>query len=98
MSRIIPKELIPRSLWNPEDSILHLPPQLLAGWEKLLTKNGLLEKAMTPAPKGFEGGVSKEDTDNHLAWRFTGSSARVMLPMLDPNDDLAEIPDAFVSS
>jgi hypothetical protein len=95
MSRIISKELIPRTLWNPEDSVLHLPPRLLASWEKLLVKNGLREKAMTPAPEGFEGGISKEDTDNHLAWRFTGSSARVMVPMLDPKDDLAEIPNAF---
>ena len=30
---------------------------------------------MTEAPEGFEGGMSKQDTDNHLAWRFTGSSA-----------------------
>jgi hypothetical protein len=32
-----------------------------------------------------EGGMSKEDTDNHLAWRFTGSVARVILAMLDPH-------------
>jgi hypothetical protein len=55
----------------------------------------LREKAMTLAPEGLEGGMSKDDTDNHLAWRFTGSSARVMLPMLDPKDDLAEIPNTF---
>ena len=40
--------------------------------------------------------MNKEDTDNHLAWRFTGSSARVMLSMIDPHEELAEISNAFV--
>jgi hypothetical protein len=87
--------MIPQSLWSNEDSVLHLPPQLIASWEMLLDKNGLREKAMECAPKGFEGGMSKKDTDNHLAWRFTGSSARVMLTMIDPKQDLSEISDAF---
>jgi hypothetical protein len=95
MGRLIPKEMIPPSLWNSEDFILHLPPQLIESWVMLLDENGLRDKAMDRAPEGFEGGISKEETDNHLAWRFTGSSARVMLPMLDPNQDLAEIPDTF---
>lgn len=50
---------------------------------------------MEKAPEGFEGGISKEDTDNHLAWRFTGSTARVMLTMLDPLQDLSTISDVF---
>lgn len=95
MKRLIPKKEIPDSLWNSKDRVLHLPPQLISSWEMLLDKHGLREKAEQRAPEGFEGGMSKEDTDNHLAWKFTGSSARVMLPMLDPNEDLAEIPDAF---
>jgi hypothetical protein len=60
-----------------------------------LEKNGLLEKAKTRAPEGFEGGISKDDTDNHFAWRFTGSSARVMLSMLDPKQELIGISDVF---
>lgn len=95
MNRLIPKEMIPDSLWSSKDSVLHLPPQLISSWEMLLDKYALREKAMGRCPDGVEGGISKEDTDNHLAWRFTGSSARVMLPMLDPNEDLAEIPDVF---
>jgi hypothetical protein len=85
MTRLIPIEMIPTSLWSKENSILHLPPQLISSWEMLLDKNNLREKAKTEAPKGFEGGMSKEDTDNHLAWRFTGSVARVMLATLDPH-------------
>jgi hypothetical protein len=95
MKRFIPVEMIPDSLWNRGSSILHLPPQLISSWTQLLDKYGLREKAMQRAPEGFQGGMSKEDTDNHLAWRFTGSSARVMLPMLDPLGNLNEIANAF---
>ena len=95
MNRLVPNEMIPHSLWSSEDSVLHLPPQLIVSWKMLLDKNELREKAMERAPEGFEGGMSKEDTDNHLAWRFTGSSARVMLPMIDPNQDLVEISNEF---
>jgi hypothetical protein len=95
MDRLIPKEMIPPSLWNVKDSILHLPPQLITSWEMLLDRNGLREKAIQESPEGSVGGMSKEETDNHLAWRFIGSCARVMLSILDPNQDLAEIPNAF---
>jgi len=95
MTRLIPVEMIPNSLWNRENSILYLPPQLISCWEMLLDKYQLRDKAMIEAPRGFEGGMSKEDTDNHLAWRFTGSSARVMLTMLDPFQNLRDIPDVF---
>lgn len=95
MSRLIPQDLIPKSLWDNESSILHLPPQLVSGWKFLLEKYGLLDKANTRAPEGFEGGRNKEDTDNHFAWRFTGSSARVMLSMLDPKQSLYQISDVF---
>lgn len=87
--------MIPNSLWNRDNSVLHLPPQLISSWTMLLNKYGLLDEAMTQAPDGFIGGMSKEDTDKHLAWRFTGSSARVMLSMLDPFEDLNEISNAF---
>lgn len=95
MSRLVPKEMIPDSLWNSKLSTLHLPPQLISSWVLLLDKCGLRGRAMEPAPEGFVGGRSKDDTDNHLAWRFASSAARVMLTMLDPDEDLAEIPDAF---
>lgn len=95
MARLIPVEMIPSSLWSKEHSILYLPPHLISSWEALLSKYQLREKATTKAPDGFEGGMSKEDTDNHLAWRFTGSCARVMLTMLDPLEDLHQIPDIF---
>ena len=96
MTRLISVNLIPSSLWNKDKNALYLPPQLVSGWEMLLDKYQLRDMAMQKAPKGFEGGMSQEDTNKHLAWRFTGSSARVMLTMLDPLDQLPRIPDIFV--
>ena len=95
MSKLLPKDLIPETLWNNDQSIMYLPPELVNSWVMLLEKNGLLENAKLRAESGFEGGKSKEDTNKHFAWRYTGSSARVMLSMLDPNQELPEIPDVF---
>ncbi len=95
MVRLIPVEMIPTSLWSKENSILYLPPQLISSWKMLLGKHQLIDKAMAINLKGFKGGETKEDTDNHLAWRFTGSSARVMLTVLDPLQKLSQIPDVF---
>jgi len=95
MSRLIPRELIPITLWDEKQALMKLPSQLVSIWKVLLEKNGLLDKAITQAPEGFEGGRSKEDTDNHFAWRFSGSSARVILTILDPKQDLYEISDVF---
>jgi hypothetical protein len=95
MNNLISRNMIPATLWDKELSIMFLPSQLVSGWISLLEKNGLIEQAKTPAEKGFEGGASKEDTDKHFTWRFTGSSARVMLSMLDPKGDLDEIPNVF---
>ena len=93
MPRLIPVKMLPSSLWSKD--VLRLPPQLVSCWEMLLDKYQLRDKAMTEAPEGFEGGMSKQNTDNHLAWRFTGSSARVILTMLDPYEDLQQISDTF---
>jgi hypothetical protein len=95
VTRLIHKKDIPASLWNNDETVLKLPPQLVSEWIRLLDQNDLRDKATEIAPKGFEGGVSREDTDNHLAWRFTGSCARVVLAMLDPKEELSETTDAF---
>lgn len=95
MVRLIPIELIPASLWNKEDSILRLAPQLISSWEMLLHKYQLVEKARTETTERPTGGISQEATDDHLALRFTTSSARVMLAILDPLENLSEIPDVF---
>ncbi|WP_423933735.1 hypothetical protein [Comamonas sp. 23] len=95
MSRLIKPTDIPQTLWHVDTTCLHLAPALLKAWEHLLRHAGLEEKARQPVPEGKIGGFSKEDTDDHLAWRFSGSSARVQLSLLDPEDKLTEVADAF---
>ncbi|MBD3342620.1 MAG: hypothetical protein GF353_26200 [Candidatus Lokiarchaeota archaeon] len=96
MIRLISREKIPDSLWNNDSSVMYLPPQLISCWIKLLDKYNLREKALQCSPDGFEGGMSKEDTDNHLAWKFTGSCARIIQSMIDPHEKLSAISDTFL--
>lgn len=95
MSRLIKPSDIPESLWHAETTCLHLAPTLLTAWKHLLQHAGLKERALQPIPPAITGGLSKEATDDHLAWRFTGSSARVQLSLLDPRDELVGVGDAF---
>ncbi len=98
MSRLIKPEDIPETLWHAETSCLHLPPTLLIAWKYLLQHAGLEEKALQQVPNGITGGLSKDATDEHLAWRFSGSSARVQLCFLDPEGKLTEVADAFAKA
>ncbi len=93
--RLIRKEDLPRSLWDAEQSRLHLSPDLVRTWQHLLDTGDLYATAIHPAPKNVIGGTDKTATDQHLAWRVSGSAARVQLAMLDPNNDLPKVADAF---
>lgn len=95
--RFIRTESLPSSLWCGETGNIFLPTQLVKIWKELLNENSLLDLAKQKAPKGFEGGISKEDTDKHLAWRYNGSCARVILSFLDPKEKLPEVSDAYAS-
>lgn len=95
--RFINKEDLPLSLWCADSKNIILPSKAVELWKKLLEENGLLKLAGQIAAEGFEGGMSKEDTDKHLAWRYNGSCARVMLSMLDPKHELSDVSDAYAS-
>ena len=96
-NRFIRTESLPNSLWCDNSENILLPKQLVDLWKGLLTENSLLDLAKKKATKGFEGGISKEDTDKHLAWRYNGSCARVILSLLDPKEKLSEVSDAYRS-
>jgi len=96
--RLIDTQQIPSSLWCPVNNQLRLPDKLVDLWKILLINNNLLELAKTLAEDGFEGGTSKEDTDKHLAWRYNGSCGRILLSILDPNNKLSEISDAYAQT
>lgn len=96
-NRFISPESLPDSLWCDKSENILLPNQLVDLWKELLSENELLDMAKKKAPQGFEGGISKEDTDKHLAWRYNGSCARVILSLLDPKSKLSEVSDAYAS-
>lgn len=98
VERLIQSSDLPESLWFKEKKCIRLPPNLVLAWQKLLEDEGLLEKAKTPTPEYLIGGVTKKATDDHLAWRFTGSSARVQMAMLDPLNALDLVADAFAKT
>lgn len=95
--RFIPNSKIPDSLWDKKLKKLKLPELLLQPWSHIIQRESLEALAKEKAPKGFEGGVSKVDTDRHLAWRYTGSCARILLSILDPNKELSTIADTYAS-
>lgn len=96
-NRFVPPDKIPKTLWSQELKKLTLPELVVRSWFRIITRESLEALAKQKAPRGFEGGVSKEDTDKHLAWRYTGSSARVILSMLDPHEELSGIADTYAS-
>ncbi|PQJ92704.1 hypothetical protein [Aliivibrio sifiae] len=95
MKRLISQEDLPETVWCSIKSEMQLPDNLVSSWVQLLTNNGLEELAKTPAEQGFIGGISQEDTNKHLAWRYNGSCARVILSMLDPKHELTEVSNAY---
>ncbi|EIO4103758.1 hypothetical protein ACWO0M_004715 [Vibrio parahaemolyticus] len=94
-NKFIDSAKLPSTLWCKESSELSLPKELVDIWKGLLDENDLTRLAMTEADQGFVGGVSKEETDKHFAWRYNGSCARVLLSLLDPKDELQEVSDAY---
>jgi hypothetical protein len=96
MSRLIPSEDLPDSLWRQSDRALRLPPDLIRTWLALLERHDLRALAeQRDTSSGCIGGVSRDAANKHFAWRFTGSSARVQLAMLDPESHVPHVADAF---
>lgn len=97
MDRLISNEQLPDSVWCSNNSEMRLPENLVNSWKQLLSNNNLEELAKEPAETGFVGGISEDDTNKHLAWRYNGSCARVILSMLDPKHELTEISNAYAT-
>ena len=75
--RLVKVEDIPDTLRCTSTKHLRLPEKLITTWISLLVKNGIRDQIKKDSPKSIGGGQTKQETIDHLAWRFTGSSARV---------------------
>jgi hypothetical protein len=93
--RLVCPDDLPDTLWNLDRSHLHLAPSLISAWRHLLGVAEAQAIALEPVPENVIGGIDRKSTDEHLAWRFSGSCARVELAMLDPLNHLSDVADAF---
>ncbi len=95
MARLLEPKDIPLTLWDPSSRTIHLPPVLTEVWLSILDSKNLREQAMSRCPEGIVGGVDEKSTNDHLAWRYTGSAARVQLTVLDPTGDFPHIAEMY---
>ncbi|CAG0987660.1 hypothetical protein ANRL3_02552 [Anaerolineae bacterium] len=98
MKRILPPELLPTTLWDSENKILNIPPELSKVYETIIDRHDLRELANSRTKDDSPvGGLTQEETSKHFAQAFDGSVARTQLAFLDPNNDLAETSNTFIS-
>jgi len=80
MNRLVQPNDLPDSLWHQGDQVLTLPPSLVSAYIAILERHDLRTMADQPSPNpGPVGGITKPETDTHLAWGFAGSAARIEL-------------------
>ncbi|EGR2916666.1 hypothetical protein DMW38_10345 [Vibrio parahaemolyticus] len=66
-------------------------------WSTLLNENGLMDLALQKSTTGAIGGESTNETNQHLATRYNGSCARVVLSILDPKHEMDLISDTYAT-
>jgi len=97
--RLLPASQIPTSLWNPAQGLLRLPESLSTIYATEIEARNLIELALKFEPEQSPiGGISLADTELHFATRFSGSSGRAALPILDPKDELGPASDRIIGA
>jgi len=97
--RLLMTSDLPGTLWQLTDGMLVLPAALSSVYCTMLMDKNLMHQARNAdSDEGPVGGVKEEDTRRHFASRFSGSSARVQLAVLDPKDHLRNTSDLFVKA
>lgn len=97
MKKLIDRKDLPSTLWCSSSSKIKLPGDLETTWRSLLQENNLLDLAQGKSTAGAVGGASVDETNTHLATRYNGSCARVVLSILDPKHEIDEISDTFAT-
>lgn len=97
VSRLLPPERIPASLWDSARGLMTLPRSLEVAYTEVIRQSGLNalvdERKKDSAPIG---GLNQESADQHFAWAFDGSAARAALAVLDPKSELGRTSDIFL--
>ena len=97
--RLVKSSDLPRTLWQVDDGMLVLPAAVSRVYRNMLAEKGLMDEALNAhSDDGPVGGIKDSDTRRHFSARFSGSSARAQLAVLDPKDDLRNASDLFVKT
>ena len=97
MTRVLPISAIPESLWR--DSTLFLPALLASAYLSELENRDLLESAKQGTnDKEIHGGIDDDATLKHFSFRFAVSVGRVEFVAIAPDESLAEVSDALMST
>lgn len=101
--RLLDISRIPLTIWNDTDGIVTHPPQVKQSYREVLGNAGLLDLAMQDESEaesrdGPTGGITQEDTNKHFARRFSTSSARVQLALMDPKCELGDASDLIIKA
>lgn len=96
--RLLKPDLLPSSLWQAENNLLFIPPDLSDLYCEIIDELSLRElSGQRSNEDGPVGGLTKEKTYEHFAQAFDGSVARVQLAVLDPKDQIGKCSNAFMS-
>ena len=97
--RLLPVAQLPVCLWNKESRVLALPAMLSQAYVDRIKRLGLLNLGTTrTSDEGPIGGLDEAAANQHFAQRFDGSAARVILAILDPNQEVGSTSDHFIKS
>ena len=81
-------------LWN--EGILHLPTPLSTAHHEYLVENGWLEKYNPAASGGVIGGITDDESCEHVVNRFLNSAARMQYVCSDPKDEQTDVRNAVL--
>ncbi|GAB3163568.1 hypothetical protein [Telluribacter humicola] len=98
-NRLLPPHTLPETLWDQANGVIELSPILKKAYLETLSENNLEHLSLSRGANDSPiGGISQEETDEHFARSFDGSSARVQLALIDPNYDINGASDALINS
>lgn len=97
LERLLTPGMIPKSLLCGE-RILSFPPELSSAYRQVLTEMDRVEAAMQAQVNGGTGGQSEEQTIRHFVENFSGSCGRMKLAILDPNEQLDDASNLFITA
>ena len=93
---ILPKEDIPRHLWN--NDMLHMPDCLVDSYDALLDEYNVKDLALDPqGPARVIGGPTLEATLEHFARRYGVSSCRIESLVIDPDRAFLSVSEDLIS-